>query len=52
MILSHDVVNYGQDKLLSESTILTEKNILGLQKHQQQTKQVIISYIQYGTVIN
>jgi response regulator RpfG family c-di-GMP phosphodiesterase len=51
MLLSHDVVNYGQHKLLGESTILTEKHILGLQKHQQQTKQVIISYIQYGKTI-
>jgi response regulator RpfG family c-di-GMP phosphodiesterase len=51
MVLSHDVVNYGQHKLLGESTVLTEKNILGLQKNQQQTKQVIIAYIQYGKAV-
>jgi response regulator RpfG family c-di-GMP phosphodiesterase len=47
MILSQDVVNYGQHKLLSEGTVLTANNILGLSKHQEQTDQVIIVYIMH-----
>ena len=47
MILSQDVVNYGHHKLLSEGTVLSPNNILGLSKHQEQTDQVIIAYIMH-----
>jgi response regulator RpfG family c-di-GMP phosphodiesterase len=47
MVLAQDVVNYGQHKLLSEATVLTENNILALGQHQEQTEQVIISYVHH-----
>ena len=47
MILSQDVVNYGQHKLMSEGTVLTSNNILGLTRHQESTEQIIIAYIMH-----
>ncbi len=50
MVLSQDVVNYGQHKLLSEGTILTPNNISGLCKHQEQTDQALIIYIMHENI--
>ena len=47
MVLSQDVVTYEKNKLLSEGCVLTENNILGLTKHKERTKQVIIAYVKH-----